>query len=131
MWCNRKRHGSNRPSTRSSQQAAQAPVVDNDDTTLRILKLTAAARAEALPAGAKAERTGVFTSGVVAETIHGPIALFKTGPGHAGEHLAQILRPPPGPAAPHPDVRCPGPQHPRGPSDPGRLLHPARQAQVR
>jgi hypothetical protein len=28
---------------------------------------------------------------VVAETIHGPIALFKTGPGHAGEHLAQIL----------------------------------------
>ena len=73
------------------QQAAQAPVVYNDDTTMRILKLTAEARAEALPAGAKAERTGVFTSGVVAETIHGPIALFKTGPGHAGEHLAQIL----------------------------------------
>jgi transposase len=73
------------------QQAAQAPVVYNDDTTMRILKLTAAARAEALPAGAKAERTGVFTSAVVAETIHGPIALFKTGPGHAGEHLAQIL----------------------------------------
>ena len=73
------------------EQAAQAPVVYNDDTTLRILKLTAEARAEALPAGAKAERTGVFTSGVVAETIHGPRTLFKTGPGHAGEHLAQIL----------------------------------------
>ena len=73
------------------QQAAQASVVYNDDTTMRILKLTAAARAEALPSGAKAERTGVFTSAVVAETIHGPIALFKTGPGHAGEHLAQIL----------------------------------------
>lgn len=73
------------------QQAAQAQVVYNDDTTMRILKLTAEARAEALSPGAKPERTGVFTSGVVAETSHGPIALFKTGPGHAGEHLAQIL----------------------------------------
>ena len=73
------------------QQAAQAKVVYNDDTTMRILKLTAEARAEALPPGAKPERTGVFTSGVVAETVHGLIALFKTGPGHAGEHLAQIL----------------------------------------
>ena len=73
------------------QQAAQAKVVYNDDTTMRILKLTKAARAEALPPGAKAERTGVFTSGVVAETVHGPIALFKTGPCHAGEHLAEVL----------------------------------------
>ena len=63
----------------------------NDDTAARILKLTAEARAEALPPGATAERTGVFTSGVVAETAHGPIALFKTGPGHAGEHLAAVL----------------------------------------
>jgi hypothetical protein len=28
---------------------------------------------------------------VVAETVKGPIVLFKTGPGHAGEHLAAIL----------------------------------------
>jgi hypothetical protein len=28
---------------------------------------------------------------VVAETVHGPIALFKTGPCHAGEHLAEVL----------------------------------------
>jgi len=27
----------------------------------------------------------------VAETLNGPIALFKTGPGHAGEHLAAVL----------------------------------------
>ena len=73
------------------QQAAQGTVLYNDDTTMRILKLTAAARAEALPPDAKAERTGVFTAGVVAETVHGPIVLFKTGPGHAGEHLAEIL----------------------------------------
>jgi hypothetical protein len=29
--------------------------------------------------------------GVVAETVNGPIVLFQTGPGHAGEHLAAIL----------------------------------------
>jgi hypothetical protein len=74
-----------------AQQAAQGTVLYNDDTPMRILKFTAEARAEALPPGAKAERTGVFTSGVVAETVNGPIALFKTGPCHAGEHLAEIL----------------------------------------
>jgi transposase len=74
-----------------AQQAAQGTVLYHDDTTMRILKFTAEARAEALPPGAKAERTGVFTSGVVAETLNGPIALFKTGPCHAGEHLAEVL----------------------------------------
>jgi hypothetical protein len=73
------------------RQAAQGPVLYNDDTTARILKFTAEARAEALPPGAKQERTGVFTSGVVAETTNGLIALFKTGPCHAGEHLAKVL----------------------------------------
>jgi hypothetical protein len=74
-----------------AQQAAQATVLYNDDTTMRILKFTAEARTEALPPGAKQDRTGVFTSGVVAETGNGPIALFKTGPTHAGEHLAELL----------------------------------------
>jgi hypothetical protein len=74
-----------------ARQAAQGTVLYNDDTPMGILKLTAEARAEALPPGAKTERTGVFTSGVVAETDNGPIALFKTGPGHAGEHLAAVL----------------------------------------
>ena len=73
------------------QQAAEGSVLYNDDTTMRILDFTAAARAEALPPGAKQARTGVFTSGVVAETVNGPIALFKTGPCHAGEHLATVL----------------------------------------
>ena len=73
------------------RQAAQGTVLYNDDTPMRILKFTAEARAEALPPGAKPERTGVFTSGVVAETTNGLIALFKTGPCHAGEHLAEVL----------------------------------------
>ena len=74
-----------------TQQAAEGTVLHNDDTPMRILKFTAEARAEALPPGAKQERTGVFTSGVVAQTANGPIALFKTGPCHAGEHLAEVL----------------------------------------
>ena len=74
-----------------AQQAAQGTVLYNDDTTMRILKFTAEARAEALPPGAKAGRTGVFTGAVVAETVNGAIALFKTGPCHAGEHLAEVL----------------------------------------
>jgi hypothetical protein len=73
------------------RQAADGSVLYNDDTPMRILNFTAEARAEALPPGAKQERTGVFTSGVVAETPNGPIALFKTGPCHAGEHLAEVL----------------------------------------
>jgi transposase len=74
-----------------ARQAGDGTVLHNDDTPMRILNLTAEARAETLPPGAKAERTGTFTSGVVAETSNGPIALFKTGPCHAGEHLAEVL----------------------------------------
>ena len=74
-----------------AEQAAEGTVLYNDDTTMRILHFTQAARVEALPPGARADRTGVFTAGLVAETEHGPIALFKTGPCHAGEHLAEVL----------------------------------------
>jgi transposase len=73
------------------RQAAEGTLLYNDDTPMRILKFTAEARAEALPPGAKPQRTGVFTSGVVAQSANGPIALFKTGPCHAGEHLAEVL----------------------------------------
>ena len=73
------------------RQAGDGTVLHNDDTPMRILKFTEEARAEALPPGAKQTRTGVFTSGVVAQTPNGPIALFKTGPCHAGEHLAEVL----------------------------------------
>ena len=69
------------------RQAGEGTVLSNDDTPMRILKFTA----EALPPAAKARYTGVFTSGVVADTPNGPIALFKTGPGHAGEHVAEVL----------------------------------------
>jgi hypothetical protein len=65
------------------RQAAQGEVLHNDDTGMRVLKLARE------PSD---ERTGVFTSGIVA-TIEGrQIALYFTGPKHAGENLADVLQ---------------------------------------
>jgi hypothetical protein len=70
-------------------QAAQGDVVHNDDTTVKILELMGAGR------GAFAddpERTGLFTSGVVATRDGRRMALFFSGRRHAGENLADVLR---------------------------------------
>ena len=72
-------------------QAAQAPVLYNDDTTMKVLKLTKAQRAAALADDAHTERTGIFTSGIVATEEGRQIALFFTGVRHAGENLAAVL----------------------------------------
>jgi transposase len=83
------------------RQAAQGEVLHNDDTTAHVLEMTQEARAEALPAGAREDRTGIFTTGIVAACDGHKIALFMTGPRHAGENLAKVLeqrepaRPPP------------------------------------
>lgn len=78
-------------------QAAQADVLHNDDTTMKVLDLTKE-RLEAAAAGAPADRTGVYTSGVIATKYPGQkaqdgraIALFFTGAQHAGENLADVL----------------------------------------
>ena len=55
----------------------------NDDTGMRILHL-------AREPGDK--RTGTFTTGVVSVLAGCKIALFFTGPKHAGENLAQVLK---------------------------------------
>jgi hypothetical protein len=75
-------------------EAAQGEVVHNDDTSMKILELTEEARREILAdAGDKAdERTGVFTSGIVATRQGHRMALFFTGPKHAGENLGDVLR---------------------------------------
>ena len=75
-------------------EAAQGEVLYNDDTTMKVLELTAESRQEAMAgAGDGAdERTGVFTSGIVATGQGHRIALFFTGPKHAGENLADVLR---------------------------------------
>jgi transposase len=67
--------------------AAQAPTVCNDDTTMRVSQLRQEIQSETKP-----ERTGIFTTGVVAQPPDHPIALFFTGRQHAGENLNQLLQ---------------------------------------
>lgn len=77
-----------------TRQAAQGDVLHNDDTTMTILGLAGAARgADVGPDAAlrAPERTGIFTSGIVATGDGHRVALFFTGHRHAGENLAQVL----------------------------------------
>jgi transposase len=73
--------------------AANAPLVHNDDTYVRILELMGKRRSKLLAAGALPvpDRTGLFTTGIVARAAAGPIALFASGRQHAGENLADLL----------------------------------------
>jgi hypothetical protein len=63
---------------------------------MKILELTEEARREILSGVSEEkdtdERTGVFTSGIVATRQGRRIALFFTGPKHAGENLGDVLR---------------------------------------
>jgi len=65
------------------RQAAQGEVVHNDDTSMKILRFGREI---------SDQRRGLFTSGIV--SLCGPhrIALFFTGPKHAGENLAHLLK---------------------------------------
>jgi hypothetical protein len=76
-----------------AQLAANAPVLHNDDTYVRILALMGKRRIKLVAAGALdlPDRTGLFTTGIVARTEAGPIALFASGRQHAGENLADLL----------------------------------------
>jgi transposase len=75
--------------------AAQAPVLHNDDSYVRILQFMGKRRAALLAKGKlpDPERTGLFTTAIIAfvATI-GTIALFFTGRKHGGENLAELLR---------------------------------------
>jgi transposase len=65
------------------RQAAQGEVMHNDDTSMRVLRLARE------PSD---ERTGVFTSGIVSTGQDWKIAMYFTGPKHAGENLAEVLK---------------------------------------
>lgn len=71
------------------RQAAQDDVVHNDDTSMRVLSLD---RDRASDADIAAERTGVFTSGIVSIGEGHRIGLYFTGRKHAGENLADVLK---------------------------------------
>jgi transposase len=79
------------------RQAAQGEVLHNDDTTVKILELMGQGRSTILAHGEGQEneadqRTGLFTSGVVALRDGHRVALFFSGRQHAGENLAQVLK---------------------------------------
>src|SRR6202034_2531614 len=65
------------------RQAAQGEVLHNDDTGMRVLRLAREA---------SDQRTGVFTSGIVATKQGRKIALYFTGRQHAGENLRDVLQ---------------------------------------
>ena len=73
------------------RQAAQGEVVYNDDTTMKVLALTAEQRRAAAADEETDARTGVFTSGIVVTGDGHHIVLFFTGRQHAGENLADVL----------------------------------------
>jgi transposase len=80
------------------RQAAQGQVLHDDDTTVRILELMRVRARQEAPAGAAVdggdddERSGLFTSGVVALRDGHRLALFFSGRRHAGENLAGVLK---------------------------------------
>ena len=69
--------------------AAQAELIHNDDTTMKLLDRPDLAK------DPKA-RKGVYTTGLVARVVAGgerrAIVLFRTGNQHAGENLADVLK---------------------------------------
>ncbi|HLW79190.1 MAG TPA: transposase [Terriglobia bacterium] len=84
------------------RQAAQGELLHHDDTTVKILEFMGKRAKEKIfheSGGGEEggqrdppERTGLFTSGVVAISGGLRIALFISGRQHAGENLVQVLR---------------------------------------
>jgi transposase len=70
------------------RQAAQAKVLHNDDTPMKILDYLE----ENEERRRKKERTGTFTTGIVAQDGDKRMTLFFTGRSHAGENLARVLQ---------------------------------------
>ncbi len=76
------------------RQAAQGEVIYNDDTTVKILELMGQRAQKSPPVDDPhdPDRTGLFTSGVVATRDGVRIALFFSGRQHAGENLTDVLQ---------------------------------------
>jgi transposase len=72
------------------RQAAQAPLLHNDDTPARVLSLMAE-RAKAEAAGHTPKAKAINTSGIVAVVQERKVVLFFTGHAHAGRNLEQVL----------------------------------------
>jgi transposase len=69
------------------RQAAQGELLYNDDTTMKIL-----ANFKKIETEDETSGKGSFTTGVLAVRDERRMALFFTGPKHAGENMAQLLK---------------------------------------
>jgi transposase len=74
------------------RQAAQGEVLHNDDTTVKILEVMRELAQTSADERDSSERTGMFTSGVIATREGNRIALFFSGRQHAGENLTDVLQ---------------------------------------
>ena len=68
--------------------AAQAELLHNDDTPMRVQSL----RREIAASQDPDQRTGIFTTGIIAQVGSVSVALFFTGQKHAGENLNELLK---------------------------------------
>jgi len=72
------------------RHGADGDVLHNDDTSMKVLSLS---KEPPEPEdGVAAERTGIFTSGIVSTGQGRRVALFFTGRKHAGENLNDVLK---------------------------------------
>jgi transposase len=72
-------------------QAAQGELVQNDDTTMKILELIANRPDDPVSDPGSRQRKGVYTTGILSKVGEQRIALFFTGLHHAGENLERVL----------------------------------------
>lgn len=72
------------------RQAAQGHILYNDDTSMKILTLLKENQERADESSK--ERTGIFTTAIVASCAEHKIAVFLTGRQHAGENLHDVLQ---------------------------------------
>jgi hypothetical protein len=72
--------------------AAQGELLQNDDTPMQVLELTKKLKHQQPLREDDPERRGVFTTAILSRAEGRPnIALFFTGPSHAGENLRTLL----------------------------------------
>ena len=73
--------------------AAQAPLIHTDDTHARVLEFMGKRREKLVEGGQlpRPDRTGLFTTGIVAIIPEGQLGLYITGRRHAGENLNAML----------------------------------------
>jgi transposase len=72
--------------------AAQGQLLHHDDTYMRVQSLRQEIAAALRQAEDPDQRTGIFTTSLIAQVGQRRIALFFTGQQHAGENLDQVLQ---------------------------------------